>query len=70
MNSLTTKEVSYQTGIPESTLRHGRSDRKGFLLVPPHKKEGRAVVYDADELEKWIEYNLEDTRSWIMTNYF
>ena len=68
--NLTTKQVSFETGIPESTLRHGRSDRVGFLLVPPHKKEGRSVVYDADELKKWLKFYLKQTHAWKMTNYY
>ena len=68
--NLTSKEVSYRTGISESTLRHGRTDRKGFLLVPPSRKEGRSVVYDADELKKWMKFYLKQTHAWKMTNYY
>jgi len=67
---LTTKQVSFISGIPESTLRHGRSSKAGFLLVPPHHKEGRAVIYDADELKAWMKVHLKRTRSWIMRNEF
>ena len=47
---LDTKEVTGRTGIPAETLRYWRHRNEG----PPSWKLGKRVVYDAAELQAWI----------------
>jgi excisionase family DNA binding protein len=48
---LTPKEASEFLGVPESTLAHWRSERRGPVYV---KLEGRLIRYRKNDLEKYI----------------
>ena len=48
---LLTTEASELLRMPEATLRYWRHMGEG----PPSFKIGRRVVYDADELQAWVE---------------
>lgn len=47
---LRTPAASERLGVAEETLRYWRWRGEG----PPSFKIGRAVVYDEEELERWI----------------
>ena len=67
---LSTVEVSKLTGISQSQLRHGRTDRKGKLLVPPSKNIAGHIVYDYSELKKWLvlnEFHFKINCKWKLT---
>lgn len=51
MNLLTAEEVSTMTGLSLDTLAQWRSQRRGI----PYLKLGRRVMYDADEVEAYLE---------------
>lgn len=46
---LSAAEVSERLGVPEPTLRHWRSQRRG----PQWVRIGKYVKYPSDLLEKW-----------------
>jgi excisionase family DNA binding protein len=48
---LTPKEASEFLGVPESTLAHWRSERRGPVYM---KLEGRLIRYRKSDLEKYI----------------
>jgi excisionase family DNA binding protein len=52
---LTQKEVSERLGITRQTLWRWRRDGTG----PPASKIGGSVLYDEEELGKWIEAQKE-----------
>lgn len=47
---LRTADVSQLTGVASETLRYWRWRGEG----PPWYKLGRAVVYDLEDVERWI----------------
>jgi excisionase family DNA binding protein len=51
MTRLTVREAAKYIGVAKSTLDHLRSAGGG----PHYRKIGRKVVYDAADLDKWIE---------------
>lgn len=57
MGLLSTPEVAEMTGLSESTLRYFRHTNQG----PRSGKLGRRVVYRREDVEAWIEQQLEET---------
>lgn len=57
MSLLSTSEVSEITGLSESTLRYFRATDQG----PKSGKLGRRVVYKSEDVNTWIEEQLEIT---------
>lgn len=49
-NMLRIEQVSERTGVPVATLRYWRYQGTG----PASFRLGRRVVYDAAEIERWI----------------
>lgn len=57
MSLLSTSEVSEITGLSESTLRYFRATDQG----PKSGKLGRRVLYKSEDVNTWIEEQLEIT---------
>ncbi|OKX79838.1 helix-turn-helix transcriptional regulator [Corynebacterium glutamicum] len=57
MSLLSTAEVSEITGLSESTLRYFRATDQG----PKSGKLGRRVLYKSEDVNTWIEEQLEIT---------
>ena len=57
MSLLSTSEVSEMTGLSESTLRYFRATDQG----PKSGKLGRRCMYRSEDVEAWIEAQLEAT---------
>lgn len=57
MALLSTSEVSEITGLSESTLRYFRATDQG----PKSGKLGRRVLYKSEDVNTWIEEQLEIT---------
>jgi len=57
MSLVDTHKASRVTGIPEQTLRKGRSKNAGNLQTPPFIKTATGIIkYDLECLERWIKY--------------
>jgi hypothetical protein len=57
---VTEVEASALTGLSLSTLRQGRSVRKGRLNVPPHGRfhdHWPRVFYSLEEMQQWMTQN-------------
>lgn len=55
---LNSKEAAVYTGYSERTLRTWRHEGKG----PPYHKPRTKVLYDVDELNKWIKESTDDNQ--------
>ena len=44
------------TGLPEQSLRKGRTKSAGNLQTPPFIKKNGKVLYDEQYLKNWIRY--------------
>ena len=53
---LDTHKAAELTGIPEQTLRKGRTKAAGNLQTPPFIKQDGRVLYEKEYLENWIRY--------------